>query len=706
MHVLYHIKLLVRGVDIHQRSPVLNCIHTCTLHTPETLMLYIRNCYRYRKYHECIEHCNKIDHFAEAKIYLAKALYHVYTQEQVLLRAKHNDLTPRMFHQEHKACYSKAKKVISLLGRLLDKGEKSFDHECSQMLDLTMMDYVYETNKLRDTQRCFLCRSTEHSDQGPGEEVKEKVSDSKMDSLSISAQELALSSQDVVHSDMLEGQNLKVQVKDTDAVNVQESSLKLTALKSQPKESSKAKPNQGLQASHLFPAAIIKRFVSAVPLTKGKRVCTIKGFRSFFDSKDETLHSSGEATLYMLCHNCEELLSKSESWFIHHFFSKVYDEKNPSQTKDEQSIPYSDHLFKFCVGMVFRLLSHDSTAILNPGEVHHLLEQCRAVLQPESASRSVEKPDIYFLMSPTDEDEDEYGLINRFLTGVMSRQFGLHHLDTDLQSLHSRTSPFAHFFVIHMGVLNILVKFRPSGDYEIDPRFRILPDGGVYSVPHNTKRKELIPPGMYTLFQVHAMEMEKKWLEGPSLTYNPLEDPDENVSEMFGILKAEAKDESRITSEKRLTHVSAEHPRTLCFLPPGFDVSPPITVPKDHTILLHHTHGDQERGLILFLGVGYNTDDGYGVDKPYVIIYSYQPGYVFVSCFFISLEDMQPIGFLPNTRGISTVKNQDEILRDTQQKDFASVIRCTLKEKGFYSLKSLIYRLVATRYGSSLCHKH
>jgi len=227
-----------------------------------------------------------------------------------------------MFHQEHKSCYSKAKKVIGLLGQLLDKGGKSFDPECSQMLDLTMMDYVYETNKLRDTQRCFLCRSTEHTDQGPGEEVKEKVSDSKMDSLSISAQELALCSQDVVHSDLLEGQNLKVQVKDADAVNVQESPLKLTSLKSQPKESSKAKPNQGLQASHLFPAAIIKRFVSAVPLAKGKRVCTIKGFRSFLDSKDETLHSSGEATLYMLCHSCEELLSKSESWFIHHFFPR------------------------------------------------------------------------------------------------------------------------------------------------------------------------------------------------------------------------------------------------------------------------------------------------------------------------------------------------------------------------------------------------
>ena len=676
---------------------------------PESLMLYVRNCYKYRKYHECIEYCSKMEHLAEARIYKAKALYHVYTQEQARLTAEHDNLTPRVFHQKYEACYSKARKVISLLGRLLDKGEKSFDHECSQILDRAMMDIAYNTNKLGDTERCFLCRSTEHSNESSGKNVKDEASDSGItvsDSLSISTQELTLSSKEIQHHELLEHQEFKVQVKETarDTDGVQESQLKPTSIKSQSKALSKAKHKHGLQASHLFPAAIIRRFVSAVPLTKGKKVCTIKGFRPFFDSKDETLHSSGEATLYLLCHSCEMLLSRSESWFMDNCFSKVYDKRNPSQTKAEQAIAYSEQLYKFCVSMIFRLLYHDSTDVLNHDEVHQLLEQCRAVLRPKSVSRSVEKPDVYFLMSPTDEAGKEYGSINKFLAGSMTRLFGLHHLDTNLQSLHIRNSPFAHFVVIHMGVLNILVKFRPSADYEIDPRFRILPDGGEYSIPHSTRRKDLIPPGVYTLFQVHAMEMEKEWLEGPSLRYDPLEDPDEKVSEMFGILKAEAKDESRVISEKRLTHVSAEHPRTLCFLPPGFDASPPVTVPKDHTILLHHAHGDKERGLILFLGVGYNTADGYGVEKPYVITYNYQPGYEFVSCVFISLEEMQPIGFLPNTRGISTLKNQDELLRDDQQKDFASVIRCTLKEKGFHSLKSLIYRLVATRYGSSIAH--
>ena len=61
---------------------------------------------------------------------------------------------------------------------------------------------------------------------------------------------------------------------------------------------------------------------------------------------------------------------------------------------------------------------------------------------------------------------------------------------------------------------------------------------------------------------------------------------------------------------------------------------------------------------------------------------------------------MQPTGFLPRSRGISSLKNQEELLKDIkkEQENIASIVQCMLKEKGFHSLKSLIYRLVAGRY--------
>ena len=665
--------------------------------TAELQMMYIRCCYQYKKYHDCIKHCSNIEYLVEAKIYKAKALYQVYMQEKALLQAEQNSLSPRVLHQRREICFSKAKTVISILGRLLDDSDEAFDHECSQILDLVMIDYIHETNRLK---RCLLCRNVKHSHQcfDDSEVTKGGASSSQTlvpvaEKLSISTQKMStLSENDVKYQDdIVKSELLGIEAQ------LGERNTSTAAQKSQSTQES-GKTKHKLQASHLFPEAIIKRFASAVPLVKGKKVCMMSGFRPSFDPTKDSLHSYGEATLYMLCHDCEQLLSKSESWFLQKFFSAVYDPDKPSKPCEEQSIPYNDHLYKFCIGLIFRLLNYDSAAILNPDEIYCLFEQCRAVLQLESVAQSVKKPDVYFFLTPTDEEGDEYGLINQFLTATMTRLYGLHHLNTDLQSFHSVTPSFAHFLVVHMGVLNILVKFQPSSDYEIDSRFLISPKGGVYTAPQNADRKHVIPPGVYTLFQIHAMEMERKWLEGPSLSYEPIQYPDEKVSETFGILKAEAMDEKRLISEKRLTHVSDDHPRTLCFLPPDFDVNPPISVPNDHAILLHHTHGDQEKGLIIFLGIGFNSGSGYGYDKPYIIAYKYLPGYIFVSSYFISLEEMQPTGFLPRTRGISTVRNQEELLKDRQQENIAAIVQCMLKEKGFHSLKSLIYRLAAERY--------
>ena len=490
-------------------------------------MMYISCCYQYKKYHDCIEHCNNVEHLVEAKIYKAKALYHIYTQEHVLLEAEQNNLTPRLLHQKREACFSKTIAVISLLGQLLDNCDKAFDHECSQILDLAMIDYIHETNHLKDFQRCLLCRYVTNSHQFNDPEVTKGETSQNLvemtEKLSVSREKRSISSQsDVKYEDVEQSKQFGLEAQ------LGEPNISKAAQTSQSTlRSERTKHKQGLQASHLFPEVIIKRFASAVPLAKGKKVCSMSGFRPSFDPMKDSLHSYGEATLYMLCHDCEQLLSKSESWFLQKIFSMVYDPSKPSKPSEEQSIPYNDHLYKFCIGLLFRLLNYDSSAVLNPDDIYRLFEQCRAVLRPESISWSVKKPDVYLFLTPTDEEGDEYGLINQFLTATMTRLFGLHPLNTDLQSFHAITPSFAHFVVIHMGVLNILVKFQPSADYEIDSSFLIFSEGGMFTAPQSTDRKRVIPPGVYTLFQIHAMEMERKWLEGPPLTYEPVQYPDE-----------------------------------------------------------------------------------------------------------------------------------------------------------------------------------
>ena len=615
-------------------------------------LLYAKVCYKYHMYKECEKQCSRLGNHIEAKIMKAKCLYHIYVREHMLLKQRSKSLSKQLLQEELKHCYSKAREVISILGRALDENLSLFDAECSEMLDLVMIDYMHNTNKLRDTKRCLLCR------------VYQGFSLDSENTL------LAQPSAEFNHNSTFDNTSDNTKFKHSD-------------------KKSKHKPKAGLLASHLYPESILKQFFSAVPLAKGKKVCSVSGLKGIHDT---SLHSYGELTLYMLCHSCEELFSVSESWFLQNFFKRIYNINQPSSVKCEQSIPYNGHLYKFCLSLIFRLLRFNGLQFLNSGDVYYLLQQCRTYLL-KTDHVSVSKPDVYLLISPLGEDDGkELGFINQYLTATLIHSFGAHPLGADLEMFNNYPYTKVHFFFIQMGVISILVKFEPSQDYPIDDQFQIADEGGIYYVPHNDNRKKLLPPGLYALFQLHAMKMEESWLEGPPLTYKPLKDPDDNAAKTFGILEAQCKDEGRIVTEKRLRFASEKHYRNVCFLPKDFNVNPPVTLPKDHIVVLHHTHGDQQTGVILFICVGLNENSEYGIEKPYVVYCTYRPGLSYSCGFFIS-PDLKAVSYLPKSRGTGTVKNPDEFL---QHEDFTAIIKCTLEEKGFYNLNSLLYRLKNT----------
>lgn len=607
-------------------------------------LLYAKVCYKYRMYKECEKQCNRLVNNVDAKILKAKCLYYIYVQEHMLLKQRSESLSKQVLQEELKHCYSKAKEVIGILGRALDENLSLFDTECSEMLDLVMIDYMHNTNKLRDTKRCLLCR--------------------------------------VYQGFSLVSEN---------TLPVHNSTIDNTSDTQKFKQSEKPKqtPKAGLLASHLYPESILKQFISAVPLAKGKKVFSVSGLKGIHNA---SLHSYGEITLYMLCHSCEELFSVSESWFLQNFFKKIYNINQPLSAKCEQSIPYNRHLYKFCLSLIFRFLWFDGLQFLNSGDVYCLLQQCRRYLL-RTDHVPVSKPDVYLLISPLGEDDGkELGFINHYLTSTLNHSFGFHPLGADLEVIRNYPYTKAHFFFIRMGVINILVKFEPSQDHPIDDQFRIAGEGGIYYVPHNDNRKKLLPPGLYALFQLHAMKMEESWLEEPPLTYKPLKDPDDSAAKTFGILEAQHQDEGRIIAEKKLRSASEKHSRKICFLPKDFNVNPPVTLPKNHVVVLHHTHGGQQTGVILFICVGLDENSEYGIEKPYVVYYTYQPGFSYSCGFFIS-EDLKAVGYLPKSRGTGTVKNPDEFL---QHEDFTAIIKCTLEEKGFYNLNSLLCRLKNT----------
>ena len=114
---------------------------------------------------------------------------------------------------------------------------------------------------------------------------------------------------------------------------------------------------------------------------------------------------------------------------------------------------------------------------MNSKEIHKFFKSCREYLMGKPFNQ---QPELYLLMSPVRDDAEEHGLIN------------------------------------------VLVKFNPSMNYVVSADC-VIGQNGVYSVPGNDLRKKLLPLGVYTSFQLHAMEAENAWLTGPAIDYKPLE---------------------------------------------------------------------------------------------------------------------------------------------------------------------------------------
>ena len=89
---------------------------------------------------------------------LAKSVFHIYRRQAFQLQEM--EVTQKLqsgkkFQILHQECYKNARKVIDLLCIALDGG--FIDDEGSQMLDIAMIDYSRETNKLNECNRCLLC---------------------------------------------------------------------------------------------------------------------------------------------------------------------------------------------------------------------------------------------------------------------------------------------------------------------------------------------------------------------------------------------------------------------------------------------------------------------------------------------------------------------------------------------------------------------
>ena len=589
--------------------------------TPDMPHFYTEECYSNGYYNECISECESfLKNFVHKEsdklcsnlmLLQGKALFHSYCSDQEKLRRQ--QLSEKVYWQRHSACYSKTKSVVLLLGSLLDKD--LLDDEGSKMLDLSMIDYIYETNDLHSCQRCLLCRK------------KKK-----------------------------------------------------------------------LKKSHLWPRALLEAFSSGVEMPNTRRVLLVSW------QSQNRYWSPKEVTFFMFCASCEDLLSRyGETQFAPMFFRQIYDISMAGKPQRTSSIEYGKWLYEFCVGVIFRgIAQRYMLKFVNSEEIYEVLMICRNFLlqcpkQALDIAPNIRKQDIFIMIGPTEAtgEATESGFINRVLN--MPALYGVE--DIQLDDGLVAVPRAAHYFIAHLGLINILTKFK-SSTYTFSGECKIDPDGGKFIVPENEYRKCALPAGVWTLFLCLAQDFEVNWLtrstEAVQQYLKPeKKEPNKVSEETFGFVGATQKDFEALQLQIRPPAPSNES-KVVTFLPKQFKLQRSeqrsyLCLPKSHHVLLHYII-PLEQGVeeTMFLCVG--NDDNYSSRKPYVIYHYFRKdGLQLSAAFFISPDDLSAQEFLPKTADMYEV---DKITSIAAFRAYIpKLLSAILMDKGFFSFNSLFLRL-------------
>lgn len=427
----------------------------------------LRCCYAAGKYAECERLYDKMPHSPEANLLKGKALYQLYQKMQGQLRMCQGDLQPKEFFIKHKACYDTAKKALEIFIHAKDNRSIEMDVSCNKMLDFSMMDYLLETNKLKEINRCFLC-------------LKRPQDEKKLS-----------------------------QVEQMETTNAEEE--RQTATKQ------KQVPRKAIRASHIIPHGVIKRLKKNTPESTAAAAGTKDVLFGVSGTKLENVmkRTAGTSTLYMLCPSCEHNLNVLGEQFFLGFLEKVYD---PELSDADAERAYGKEMYHFCVGLIFRTLCPSQDDYINCDEVYQLLLQCRAFLTaagesgPLQDSAVAKIPEVFMFVCPV-EDESYSSTFRAFITENSASYTSKISLDCHFEELGTFVSVLANFFVVKVGVIVIVVKFSPAAKQVIDERFHIKWEGGSYSIPAGKARHELIPTGVWTvlhlLFQSYEDDLKK-----------------------------------------------------------------------------------------------------------------------------------------------------------------------------------------------------
>lgn len=595
---------------------------------------------------KCIEICDKLlqsDNcpFSEYLILLkGKALHYSYIQVQ--RKFKNYRLTEDVRIKLFSDCYSLNKESIQLLGNAYDAGLLNDDEHTFFMLLRGMMDCIFQANQLDSCSRCYLClNNLQNAASIPSHKT-----------------------------------NMRPTVLSSNTQHIT-SNPKLV----NPKQLLK---KQKLIKSHIIPKAVLDHFV--VKHSNDKRVIYMPD--TSVKIANRRLIAPGEMVLYMLCHDCEELLSgHGETQFLPNFLKKIHTGAGKVETS-ELTIEYGPWLYQFCVGLVFRNMYLDVGDFINNEEVMRTIHNCRlyllSLVTPMEADKEFKPPLIHIFISPSSvgiEEVNSSGM-TAFLQDALSSHFGQ-------KKHHSVIYPT--FFVTKLGFINIHISIGNSSPSEQFSKFTINKTGGVYWVPPEKCRKENIPLEVWTVFQKSSKCIETVFKASNNIVTasNIKIDSATSDSESDGITSPlVANDVHNLLSLKVKNRIHQ------LFLPSQFYLNHTkrkVALPKGHVILLHTNSiiGPKE-GTTFFVAVG--NDKQYPISKPYLMWYIYKPNSVICGGAFFSVDTLELTKFLFDDKS----KSPENIAYGsfaTAKRRTPSVLKDLLNLKGFNNMVSLMCRV-------------
>jgi len=424
-----------------------------------------------------------------------------------------------------------------------------------------------------------------------------------------------------------------------------------------------------LKSSHVIPSFVLSGFAKGMTSSSSKKVyCSVDG------SSDYKEYTPRQAAWWMLCSKCENLLSRDESHFAKQFFHFIYEKSDVDNPSREAEIQYSQWLYQFSAGLVFRALTVNCKGMvgfLNDDVLYNVFVNLRKILiYPEDAA--VDHPEIAVFVNPLSLPETGSSAMNRLLNMP-----GFIYLVEDDEKLnHCRIPRIANHLLIHLGIINIVTVF--AGGKSSLPKDKVIdPKSGMFVVPPESERLQKLPSFVWNSLTLAAETLEVADIQVTQerLQATNLDDSQSGALEkVFGIEEAVKNDKEFIKRNGFQPSSDPAFPKVFNFLPPGIAINRnkanQLTLPVGHKLLVHQTLNSKEfnqEGVTHFLCIG-NDEEGFAKNRPYIVQHRFMPGLHMNVGYFISPTDLSP----------------DEPLPDKHPKVYASHVLADLKSTGIF----------------------